>query len=165
MKLDRLTEQLALALFVTGGAMLLLVFGLALVNMAMRALGQPLRGMVEISGYLGAAAMGLCLPWVQRQAGHVEGGLLHQRLSRPCRLVQRSLTALASMVFMVVVTLELAELGWFVHEGMERIDGWDFGYAGLVGALALGCAVQALVLGCDLIGLVNMTIRGGSHVA
>lgn len=164
MKLDKMTEQVALVLFVMGGALLLLIFGLAIVNMAMRAVGQPLRGMVEISGYLGAAAMGLCLPWVQRQGGHVEGGLLHERLPRPCRLGQRVVTALVSMVFMVAVTLELTELGWFVHEGMERIDGWDFGYAGLVAALALGCATQALVLGCDTLKLLGLP-RGGSHVA
>ena len=142
-----MTEKLARLLFMTGGSLVLVILALALGNMLLRALGEPLRGVVEISGYLGAAAMGLCLPYVQHRAGHIEGGLMHERLPRVCRRMQRPLTLAAATVFMGVLTWELADYGLFVHEGMERIDGWDFGYAGLVGAVALGCAVQALMLG------------------
>lgn len=148
---DRVTARFSAVLFVGGGAALVGVLGLTLAGIILRACDRPLRGVVEISGYLGAAAIGLCLPRTQRAAGHIEGGMFHERLPRQTRRWQRGGATLAGMAFMGLLAVEMTGLGLFVREGMERIDGWDFSYDAMVFALALGCAGQALEMFNELV--------------
>jgi len=149
--LNRLTGRLSKGLFALGGVLLLVVLGLTLANIILRALGMPMRGVVEISGFLGAAAIGLCLPRAQRTGSHIEAGMLNDRLPRTARRVLQSGISLLCLVFMVIATVEMLGLGLFVLEVEELIDGWNFSYYGLVFALAAGCAVQALVMVDDMV--------------
>lgn len=150
--LETIIMGAARAMFGVGGLLLVLMLFLTLANILTRGLfGYSLRGVVEISGYLCAAAIGLSLPLAQIKGCHVAAGLLEERLPAGWIRAQRVLTALACVFFLGVVATEMTALGLFVLDVDERIDGWNFRYYGLVFALAAGCAVQALVLAAELV--------------
>ena len=161
--LNRLTDRLAKGLFALGGILLLVILGLTLGNIILRALGMPMRGVVEISGFLGAAAIGLCLPRAQRTGSHIEAGMLNDRLPRTLRRGVQSGISLLCLGFMVLATVEMLGLGLFVLEVEELIDGWSFSYYGLVFALAAGCSAQALVMVDDMVQA--FTALGGADDA
>ena len=148
--LNRLTDKLARGLFALGGVLLLAILLLTLANITMRALGMPMRGVVEISGFLGAGAIGLCLPRAQRTGSHIEAGMLNERLPLSLRQGLQVCVSLLCLAFLLLAAWETLGLGIFVFEVEELIDGWSFSYYLLVFALAAGCAVQALVLIDDL---------------
>lgn len=144
--IDRLTTIATKVMLYAGGVLLLGIMVLTLVNIGMRGMGNGLRGGVEVSGFLGAAAMGLCLPWVQKQRGHAEGGLLYDKLPKAVKQVHDVLVPLLCLALTVAFTRELYDLGVFIHEGMEVVDGWGIPIVYFVGALIVGCAMQCLVV-------------------
>lgn len=157
--LNRLTDGLSRLLFGLGGILIAAMLALTLGNIILRLCGLPLRGVIEISGYLGAAAIGLCLPRAQRTGSHIEAGMLNERLPRPVRRLCQALVLVLSIGFMLLAADEMIALGLFVHEMDERIDGWSFSYTPFVFALALGCAGQALVLVNDGIQAIGTRVR------
>ncbi len=172
-KLDTILLNTARAMFAAGGLLLAAMLTLTLTNIVARGLfGYSLRGVVEISGYMCAAAIGLSLPLAQIKGCHIAAGLLEERLPTGWIRIQRTLTALACVFFLGVTALEMASLGLFVLEVDERIDGWNFSYYGLVFALAAGCAGQALVLVAELLralpgrsGSEAETVRAGENAS
>ena len=161
--LNRVTDTVSRLLFALGGAVLVCILTLTLGNIILRLFGMPVRGVIEISGYLGAAAVGLCLPRAQRTGSHIEAGMMNERLPVLPRRCLQLLTLLLSVAFMLMAASETYALGRFVREMDELIDGWGFSYDFLVFALALGCAVQALVLINDLVQAAAAAY-GRSHV-
>ena len=150
-RLNRLLLNTARAMFAAGGVLLVLMLALTLTNIGARGLfDHSLRGVVEISGFLCAAAIGLSLPLAQIKGCHVTAGLLEERLPAAWIRAQQALTAAACVFFLGVAATEMVSLGLFVLDVDERIDGWNFSYYGLVFALAAGCVVQALVLMAEL---------------
>ena len=146
-RLNRLLLSTARAMFAAGGVLLVLMLALTLTNIFTRGLlHHSLRGVVEISGFLCAAAIGLSLPLAQIRGCHVAAGLLEERLPAVWIRGQQMLTSAACVFFLGVTATEMVSLGLFVLEVDERVDGWNFSYYGLVFALAAGCVVQALVL-------------------
>lgn len=144
--LDRLTIILSRAMLYLGAILLLSIMALTLTNIGMRSVGNGLRGGIEISGFLGAAALGLCLPWVQKQKGHAEGGLLYEKLPKAVRHIHDILVPFLSLALTMAFSYELYDLGLFIYEGMEVVDGWNIPIVYFVGALVLGCAVQCCIV-------------------
>lgn len=158
--LDRLTNSIAKILLYIGGALLLSIMGLTLVNIVMRSMGNGLRGGVEISGFLGAAALGLCLPWVQKQKEHAEGGLLYDKLPKLVQQIHDVLVPLLCLALTLAFTQELYDLGVFIHEGMEVVDGWNIPVVYFIGALIVGCAMQCLIVMLEVLKAVLVMIEG-----
>lgn len=155
-RLNRLLLDTSRAMFAAGGVLLALMLVITLTNILARGLfGYSFRGVVEISGFLCAAAIGLSLPLAQIRGCHVAAGLLEERLPAAWIRAQQALTAAACVFFLGVTATEMVSLGLFVLDVDERIDGWNFSYYGLVFALAAGCVVQALVLVAELIRLLS----------
>ncbi|MFI3271187.1 MAG: TRAP transporter small permease subunit [Pseudomonadota bacterium] len=147
---DRLINTLTRIMLYAGGVLLLSIMALTLVNIVMRGMGNGLRGGVEVSGFLGAAALGLCLPWVQKQGGHAMGGLLYEKLPTMVQRVHDVLVPLLCLLLTAAFTLELYEVGLFIYEGMEVVDGWNIPIVYFVAALTAGCAAQALVITLEI---------------
>ncbi len=156
----RLTDKIVKALFFFGCALFLLTFVLILLNIGTRSVGSNLRGIVELSGYLAAASLGLCLPLIQREQSHASAGLYFARLTPFMQDVLKLLTCALCLFLSVVFTMEVADLTLFVHEGMETIDGLDVPSAFFVFLFTLACAGQGLVLLFELAGLLQKTLRG-----
>lgn len=162
---DRLIDKLTRAMLYVGGVLLLSIMTLTLVNVVMRGMGNGLRGGVEISGLLGAAALGLCLPWVQKQKAHAEGGLLYAKLPKVVKRVHDVLVPLMCFALTALMTRELYDLGLFIYEGMEVVDGWNIPVVYFVAIMVFGCAVQGLVVLLELVRvLVDLSKKAAQGV-
>lgn len=140
-------ESTSRAAFAAGCACIVAMLALTLANIALRAcLGISLRYAAELSGCLCAAGAGLCLPLTQLRGGHIEAGLMEERLPRRWRAFQRFVPALICVVFLGAAGGELFGLGFFVEEMGERIDGLNMGYGGFIMVLGAGCLLQAAAL-------------------
>lgn len=160
---SELMERICRAAFGAGGACILAMLALTLVNIALRAgAGITLRYAAELSGCLCAAGVGLCLPLTQLRGGHVEAGLLEERLPRRWRGVQRFILALLCAVFLGAGAKEVFDLGFFVEEMGERIDGLDMGYGVFVLTLGAGCLLQAATLLARPLRTMAGLLRGAS---
>ncbi len=148
-------KRFAGALFCVGAVLFLSMLSLTVLNIALRAGGESLRGCVELSGYLGAAALGLCLPWVQLKQAHAEVGVRFEHLSSSMRAVQQCFVHILCLAITVACAVELYDLTLFVHEGMETVDGWNIASALFVAALTLGIAGQSVVLVLQCVHLVQ----------
>lgn len=140
-------ESASRAAFAAGCACIVAMLVLTLVNITLRAcLESSLRYAAELSGCLCAAGAGLCLPLTQLRGGHIEAGLMEERLPRRWRTFQRFVLALICVVFLGAAGGELFGLGFFVEEMGERIDGLNMGYGAFIMALGAGCLLQATAL-------------------
>ncbi len=158
--LEQSIRKLTRILFFLGALCFLSILVLTMVQIGLRGVGESIRGSVELSGYLGAAAMGLCLPWVQYAKAHATAGICCARLSPAVQAFQEVLVAAICLILTSIFTFELYDLTLFVHEGMEVVDGWDIASALFVAALTVGCAGQALVLALQLVkSIQNMTLH------
>ncbi len=129
------------------GALLLFLLCLTLYNIGLRFFAeQSLRGVVEISGYLVAAAIGLSLPQAQIRSSHIMGGMFSERLPRSFRRMQNAIAMLATIALMALLATETAALAFFVQEMNEQVDGWNFSYYGFVFTLSFACFLQVLVM-------------------
>ncbi len=155
-------QKITTALFALGALLFLSVLVLTVTNIGMRAFDSSLRGAVELTGFLGAAALGLCLPHIQFQKAHANAGIFYTRLGATTQTVLRIFVSLLCFAITVACTRELMDLTLFTHEGMEVVDGFDIPSAYFMATLALGCAGQCLVLSLDILHIIQkflMNIR------
>ncbi len=143
------------ALFFLGALLFICILLLTIANISMRAFDSSVRGAVELSGYLGAAALGLCLPWIQLQKAHANAGIFCHHLPSVLQSMLHGFVTLLCFSITFACTRELADLALFMHEGMEVIDGFDIPSAFFVAALTLGCGGQCLVLCLDIVELLQ----------
>ena len=98
--LERASRWVNRALSAAAGIALAALMGFTALDVAMRALGRPLAGSVEIIGWLAASAMALALGDVQIHRGHVAVTLLAERLSsRRAALLEAVNSVVALLLF------------------------------------------------------------------
>ncbi len=159
-------ESISRAAFAAGCACIIAMLVLTLVNIALRAcLDSSLRYAAELSGYLCAAGVALCLPLTQLRGGHIEAGLLEERLPRRWRAFQRFALALLCTAFLGAAAKELFELGLVVGEMGERIDGLNMGYGVFIMAMGVGCLLQTAALLVEPVRNMTVFLRGTSAVS
>lgn len=141
-KLLRLLSRLA---SIIGCAALLAMLALVCANIAMRPFGGGIRGTVEMSGYLCALAVGLCLPAAQLAGSHISAGLWLRIFPPRFRLAQQALISLVCAGLLLAVGRELLALAEYTRESGEYIDGFDFSYFGMILGMAIGVALHGLV--------------------
>ncbi len=144
--IQRTIHTMVRGLFFLGMVLFLGMFALILLNIALRLGGESVRGAVELSSYLGAAALALCLPQVQYARAHAEVGLRFATLAPVLQKGLPVLVALLCLAMNLALTLELYDLAVFIHEGREVVDGFNVPSALFVAMLTLGCAGQGIVL-------------------
>ncbi len=152
-------QKMTKFLFFFGALLFLSGLALTLSNIGMRAMDSSLRGAVELSGFLGAAALGLCLPHIQLQKAHANAGIFHKHLPPLIQKLLHVLVTLCCFGITLACTRELMDLTLFTYEGMEVIDGLSIPSAYFVAALSLGCAGQCLVLGLEVTGFIQKTLQ------
>ncbi len=142
-------------LFMLASILFLAILGLNLLNIGLRFFGESLRGTVEMTSYLGAATLGLCLPWVQFQKSHAYAGVFFTKLSPLLQNIINLSVIILGFALTSAFTIELYDLTIFVHEGMEVVDGWNIPSALFIFALCLGLGGQCLVIGLELLLLIQ----------
>lgn len=140
---EKWLRNASLAAAVLGGiamlAMLVIVFG----NIVMRPFGESIRGTVEISGYLCALAVGLCMPAAQTVGSHIAAGVWVSSLPRPVRLLQKLLSSLICAALLALVARELFGIAGYADGMGEYIEGFGISYSGMALGFAAGICLHA----------------------
>ena len=143
--LEKLNLILNKILMSIAGCLLAVMVILTCANIFFRIVWLPIRGTFELMGYLGAVVTAFALGFTQMKRGHIAVDILI--LGFPPK-VKRALDALNSIIclfFFSIVSWQIAKYAtnlWRTGEVTEtlRIIYYPFTYA-----VALGCAVLALV--------------------
>ncbi len=162
--LNKHIQKITKALFFLGSLLFLSILLLTIANIVLRAMGSNLRGAVELSGFLGAAALGLCLPHVQMQKAHANAGVFYTRLGAIPKACLHVFVSFLCLGITVVCTRELLDVTLFTYEGMEVVDGFNIPAAYFLGALTLGCAGQCLVLALECLQILQKAGQILTHV-
>ena len=135
----------ALAAAGIGCLAMLVMLGIVSTNIALRPFGYPLRGTAEISGYICALAVGLCMPAAQLAGSHIAGGVWTSSFPRAAQLLQKSICSLLCMALLAFTARELYGIAEYAQEMGEYIDGFNIPYYGMTLGLALGIALHAAI--------------------
>jgi TRAP-type C4-dicarboxylate transport system permease small subunit len=138
-------RRAALAAAAAGGFAMLVMFGVIAANIALRPFGASLRGTVEISGYLCALAVGLCMPAAQAAGSHIAAGIWASSLPRPVRLLQKGASGLICSSLLALVARELFGIAEYAREMGEYIEGVGVSSWGMAAGLALGASLHAAI--------------------
>ena len=128
-----------------GGVALLLMLLLVSANIALRPMNGGIRGTMELSGYLCALAVGLCMPAAQLAGSHIAAGLWAHSLPRGVLHAQRALCSLFAACLLAAAGVEIAGVAEYADVMGEYIDGFDFSYALMALGLSLGLFTHAAI--------------------
>lgn len=135
----------ALGAAVIGGLAMLSMLGVVTANIVMRPFGGTIRGTVEVSGYLCALAVGLCMPAAQTVGSHIAAGVWVPSLPRIVRLAQKAASSLISAALLALVARELFAIAAYAHDMGEYIEGFDISYYGMALGFAAGVGLHAVI--------------------
>lgn len=146
---------LTLFMATLGGLSLAALLLLVCANIAMRPFGPGIRGTVEMSGYLCALAVGLCMPAAQLAGSHIRAGLWADLLPARLNLLLAALCNLICAWLLALAGLELYSIAEYAREMDEYIDGFDFSYFAMALGFALGVFSHAMLFAFKLLGCLS----------
>ena len=142
---EKYLRYAALAAAAVGGLAMLVMLGIVSTNIAMRFFGGTLRGASEISGYLCALAVGLCMPAAQAAGSHIAGGVWTSSFPQAAQRFQKCASSLLCMALLFLVARELYSLAEYSRDMGEYIDGFNIPYYGMTFGFAAGIVLHATI--------------------
>ena len=135
-------RRAAYACAAVGGAVMILMLALVTANMALRPFGGTVRGIVEISGYLCALGIGLCMPAAQMAGSHITAGLWVSSLPRSLQAAQGGAGNLLCAGLLFLVGRELFDIAAYALDMGETIEGFDISCCVMAVGFGLGIALH-----------------------
>lgn len=142
---EKCLRGVSLAAAVFGGAVMLAMLCVITANIALRPFGGSIRGTVEISGYLCALAVGLCMPAAQLAGSHISAGLWASSLPRRVRQAQKAACNALCAGLLLLVSRELFGLAEYARDMGEYIEGFNISYYPMAVGFAFGIGLHALL--------------------
>jgi len=133
------------------GLSLVLMMVLTGLDITSRKVYQPISGVVEIMGYLGALVGALALSYTQANKEHIAVDLLTKSFPLPLQRWSGRLSILLCLSFALTAAFYIARLAITHYRSGERSETLGIVFYPIIGAVALGFAVLGLTLLCDLI--------------
>ena len=127
---------------ILGGIMLIFMMLIATSNIIFRFFGHPIKGTFEILGFLGAMVCSLSLAETEQKRGHIQVGLLYEKLPKGIRPVMDIMTLILSVSFWSLVCYKLFQLGFSIKEFGELSETLNIPYYPVVLFLPLECYLQ-----------------------
>lgn len=128
-----------------GGAVLLVMLCAVAANIALRPFIGGVRGALEISGYLCALAVGLCMPVAQIAGSHIASGIWADTLPRRGRWLQETAGSVLCAFLLAVAARELLGIAAYADDMGEYIEGFNFSYSFMAAGFAFGAALHAAI--------------------
>jgi TRAP-type C4-dicarboxylate transport system permease small subunit len=130
---------------ILGGIMLIFMMLIATSNIIFRFFGHPIKGTFEILGFLGAMVCSLSLAETEQKRGHIQVGLLYEKLPKGIRPVMDIMTLILSVSFWSLVCYKLFQLGFSIKEFGELSETLNIPYYPVVFISAIG-VLSSIVL-------------------
>jgi TRAP-type C4-dicarboxylate transport system permease small subunit len=149
--LEKISNLLSKWFIWIGGVALLLMIGIACINMALRPLGAPLKGAYELVGFMGALTVALALGYSQVTRSHISVDVLSARYSKRTQQIMNSISSLLCMIFFILVAWQVAVFATTIWKRGETSETLRIIYHPFVYLVAICCGLLALVLFIDFL--------------
>ncbi|MEE4609142.1 MAG: TRAP transporter small permease [Desulfobacteraceae bacterium] len=149
-RLNRINAGLHRAIMVIAGIFLVAMCLLTCANIVLRIVWVPVPGTYELMGYFGAVVAALSLGYTQMRRGHVAVDVLIHRLSSRRQRFLKGFNGLVCMLFFSLAAWQLVRKALVLRASGEVTETLRIIYYPFALAVALGCALLALVLLADL---------------
>lgn len=123
-------------------------------NIFLRSVWVPIKGTFELVGYFTAVMMAFAQGYTQMRKGHIAVDIVVLRFSGRARKILDGINCLICTAFFALVSWEIAKYASTLWRTGELTETLQIIYYPFVYAVALGCAVLALVFLVDF--LVNV---------
>jgi TRAP-type C4-dicarboxylate transport system permease small subunit len=158
--LKRINETLSDIFLWIGCLALVLMTGIACVNMVLRIVGSPIAGAYDLVCYLGALVAGLPLAYTQLKKGHIAVDIVSLHFPVSLRKTVVGIGYVTGLIFFGAAGWKIASLGTILRRAGEvsetlLLPFWPFVYA-----VAASCALMVLCLLLDLLELVASSSGG-----
>jgi TRAP-type C4-dicarboxylate transport system permease small subunit len=148
---DKITRFLNRMFVLLGGIFLIGMIGLTCANIFLRLVWKPVPGAYELMGYFGALAGAFALGYTQQRRGHIAVDVLIGLMSPGLKRLLSVVNSAVSCGFFVLVAWQVALKARVLMVTGEVTETLRIIYYPFTFAMALGCAVLALVLLNDLV--------------
>ncbi len=146
-------------LFVAAGTALVIMMLVTMVDVAMRSLGAPIVGSVELISFCGAIAIGLSIPYTTWTKGHILVDFVLEKMGDRSRRIMLSLTRMAGMALFLICAINFILFGMDMMKSHQVSGAFKLPLYPIAFGLAVSCFLQTATIFCDLLKVV----RGDSN--
>jgi TRAP-type C4-dicarboxylate transport system permease small subunit len=143
------------ALFVVSGLGLGFMMLITLSDVAMRYIGRPIVGSMELISFTSAVVIGFAVPYTSWTKGHIIVDFLMDMLSPKAVRILRVITRCMGIVLFLFAAYNFVLYGLDLMKSKEVTPGLRIPYYPITFGLAVSCFFQSLTLVCDLITTVQ----------
>lgn len=159
--LEKLTQRLNQIMMVIGGVAVAGMIALTVGNIWLRILWKPIKGSVELIGFLGAIAAAFALGYTQVKKTHIAVDILTLKFSKKTRRFLEGVNSLLGAAFFTLAGWQLIIWGTTLWKTGELTETLRIVYHPFVYTIAFGCFIMALVLIIEVLKLIAPA-KGGS---
>jgi TRAP-type C4-dicarboxylate transport system permease small subunit len=139
-----------ISLFFIAGVALILMMAITLADVAMRTIGKPIIGSVELISFLGALVIGLAIPYTTWTKGHIIVDLVLDWLSPTSRKVLQSVTRIVGIILFILAGYNFILMGLDLKASHTTSGAFKLPLYPIAFGLAISCLFQIATLICDL---------------
>lgn len=140
-----------------GGIALVVMTGIACVNMFLRLVGNPLAPAYELVSYLGAVTVAMPLGYAQLKKSHIAVDILSSRFNPGLRRVVQSVSLALSALFFGIISWKVAVHATNLWQAGELSETTRMAFYPFIYVVAVSCGLLCLCLVVDLLILVLPT--------
>jgi TRAP-type C4-dicarboxylate transport system permease small subunit len=126
-----------------------------LADVAMRYIGRPIVGSMELISFTSAVVIGFAIPYTSWTKGHIIVDFLMEMLSPKSVRILRIITRCLGIALFLFAAYNFIAYGLDLIRSKEVTPGLRIPYYPITFGLALSCLLQTLTLVCDLITTVK----------
>jgi TRAP-type C4-dicarboxylate transport system permease small subunit len=126
-----------------------------LADVAMRYIGRPIVGSMELISFTSAVVIGFAIPYTSWTKGHIIVDFLMEMLSPKSVRILRIITRCMGIALFLFAAYNFIAYGLDLIRSKEVTPGLRIPYYPITFGLALSCLLQTLTLVCDLITTVK----------
>ncbi|HHC24172.1 MAG TPA: TRAP transporter small permease [Desulfobacterales bacterium] len=149
--LDKITQFLNQVLLWIAGCFLVGMIVLTCANILLRIIWEPIRGTFELMGFFGAVVTAFALGYTQIRRGHIAVDVLINTFSEKTREALNLINSIICLLFFGIATWQIAKKATTLLTTGEVTETLRIIYYPFTYAVALGCALTALVFLVDLL--------------
>ncbi len=151
--LRKLSDWLNSVCMLVGGIALVLMMGVACLNMVLRLLGSPISATYEIVGYLGAITVALPFGYAQRSRSHVAVDIISGRFPSGVRGVIRTISLCLGIAFFFVAAWQVGAHAHTLQSAGEVSETLRMTYYPFTYTVAVACGIMTFSLLVELLEL------------
>jgi len=149
--LDNISQFLNRLFVWIAGCFLVGMIVLTCANILLRIIWEPIRGTFELMGFFGAVVTAFALGYTQIRRGHIAVDVLINTFSEKTREALNLINSIICLLFFGIATWQIAKKATTLLTTGEVTETLRIIYYPFTYAVALGCALIALVFLSDLL--------------